>query len=171
MFDDRYYLEIALEEAEMAFSEGTIPIGAVIVGPAGEIISRGRNRVFTAMDPSCHAEIDVIRSAGNVLLDQEYKNRCTMYTTVEPCPMCSGALILADITRVVWALSDDYLGAMRIMKEGNHFRHKFDKIRITPMPYTDLAIRSQELHRRWDEKRGVRYIVSNILTNNTSREE
>jgi tRNA(adenine34) deaminase len=162
--DDRYYLEIALEEAEKAFAEGTIPIGAVIVGPDGEIISRGRNRVFTSMDPSCHAEIDVIRSAGKVLLNPDYKNKCTMYTTVEPCPMCSGALILADITRVVWALSDDYLGALRMMKEGNHFRHKFDKISVTPMPYPDLALRSQELHRLWDEKRGVKYVVSNLST-------
>lgn len=85
MLDDRHYLEIALEEAEIAFSEGTIPIGAVIVGPEGEIISRGRNRVFSSMDPSCHAEIDVIRKAGKNLLNKDYKNKCTMYTTVEPC--------------------------------------------------------------------------------------
>nr|WP_268795572.1 hypothetical protein [Paenibacillus sp. Soil766] len=75
-----------------------------------------------------------------------------MYSTVEPCPMCSGTLILADISRAVWALSDDYLGAMRIMKQGNHFRHKFDKISVMEMPYKDLAIRSQELHRKWDER-------------------
>ncbi len=159
---DRYFLELALEEAEIAFNEGTIPIGATLVDHEGNIISKGRNRVFTKLDPSCHAEIDVIRQAGVKLLNPQYKNRCTLYSTVEPCPMCSGALILADISRAVWALSDDYLGALRIMKEGKHFRHKFDKIAITPMPYRDLAIRSQELHRKWDERRGVKYLVSDI---------
>lgn len=132
MKDDRYYLEIAFEEAETAFNEGSIPIGAVIVGPDGEIVSRGRNRVFSSWDPCAHAEVDSIRNAGRRLFEPHYKNRCTIYSTVEPCPMCSGALIIADISRSVWALTDHYLGAMRVMKEGQHFRHKFDKIQITP---------------------------------------
>lgn len=159
---DRHYLELALEEAEMAFNEGTIPIGAVLVDPEGNIISKGRNRVFSIGDPTNHAEIDVIRQAGQLLMDAKYKNKCTLYSTVEPCPMCAGALILADIARSVWALSDDYLGAVRIMKAGNHFRHKFDKISVTAMPYQDLALRSQELHKLWDEKRGVQYRVSDV---------
>ncbi len=160
---DRYFLEIAIEEAELSFKEGTYPIGAVLVDNEGNIISKGRNRVFSNSDPTCNAEIDVIRKAGATLLNPKYKNQCTLYTTVEPCPMCSGALILADIKRVVWVLSDEYLGAMRIMKKGNHFRHKFDKVAITPMPFKDLAIRQQELHRQWDEERGVKYSLSNIV--------
>ncbi|WP_246628111.1 nucleoside deaminase [Paenibacillus oenotherae] len=159
---DRYFLTIALDEAEIALKEGTVPIGAVLVDPEGNILSKGRNRIFTTSDPTCHAEIDVIRQAGKNLLDPRYKNKCTLYSTVEPCPMCSGALILADIARAVWALSDDYLGAMRIMKQGNHFRHKFDKVSVTAMPYRDLAIRSQELHRLWNERRGQAYVVSDI---------
>jgi tRNA(adenine34) deaminase len=159
---DRYFLELALDEAQKAFAEGTVPIGAVLVDQDGNILSKGRNRIFTNFDPTCHAEVDVIRQAGKKLLDPMYKNKCTIYSTVEPCPMCSGALILADICRVVWALSDDYLGAMRVMKEGNHFRHKFDKVSVTAMPYNDLAIRSQELNRQWDERRGVTYRVSDI---------
>jgi len=159
---DRFFLEMALEEAEMAFHEGTVPIGAVLVDPSGNVIGKGRNRVFTNQDPTWHAEIDVIRQAGGKLFDVGYKNRCTMYTTVEPCPMCTGALILADISRVVWALSDEYLGAIRVMKSGERFRHKFDKISVTAMPYKDLALRSQELHRSWDERRGVKYIVSDL---------
>ncbi|MNW15530.1 tRNA-specific adenosine deaminase [compost metagenome] len=70
---DRYFLEIALEEAEIAFSEGTVPIGAVLVDHEGNILSKGRNRIFTANDPTCHAEIDVIRKAGSKLLDPTYK--------------------------------------------------------------------------------------------------
>jgi tRNA(adenine34) deaminase len=163
MDQDRYFLEMALDEAEIAFKEGTVPIGAVLVDPDGKVLSKGRNRIFTNCDPTCHAEIDVIRQAGKKLLDPLYKNKCILYSTVEPCPMCSGAIILADIYRVVWALSDDYLGAMRIMKQGNHFRHKFDNISVTAMPFKDLAIRSQELLRQWDERRGRKYIVSDIV--------
>jgi tRNA(adenine34) deaminase len=160
---DRHFLELALYEAELSYKEGTYPIGAILVDGDDNIISKGRNRVFSNQDPTCHAEIDVIRNAGALLMSPGYKNKCTLYTTVEPCPMCSGALILADIKRVVWVLSDEYLGAMRIMKEGNHFRHKFDKIEITPMPFRDLAIRQQNLHRQWDEGRGIKYTVSNIV--------
>ncbi len=162
METDRYFLEIALEEAKIAFDEGTIPIGAVLVSPEGKILSRGRNRVFTAHDPSWHAEIDVIRQSGIDLMNPVYKNQCTLYSTVEPCPMCTGAIILADIKRAVWALSDDYLGALRIMKKGAHFRHKYDKVQITAMPYKDLALRAQELHKAWDTSRGKTYEVSNI---------
>jgi tRNA(adenine34) deaminase len=160
--DDRHYLELALEEAERAFHEGTIPIGAVILGPSGEIISIGRNRVHTNHDATAHAEIDAIRAAGRTLFNPQYKNQCTIYSSVEPCPMCSGALILADISRSVWALSDDYLGAMRIMKDGLHFRHKYDRINITPQPYLDLAERSEKLHKEYDRSRVIENRVSNI---------
>lgn len=159
---DYDYLELAFSEAELSFEAGTFPIGAIIVGPSGEIISRGRNRVHSDHDATAHAEIDAIRNAGKLLFLPEYKNRCTMYSTVEPCPMCTGALILADISRAVWALSDDYLGAVRIMKNGAHFRHKFDRIEILPQPYPDLAERSEALHRAFDAGRGVEYIVSNV---------
>ncbi|MBH5319583.1 nucleoside deaminase [Paenibacillus sp. GSMTC-2017] len=162
MQSDRYYLELAFEEAEKASCEGSIPIGAVLVAPNGDVISRGRNQVFTAWDPTCHAEIDAIRGAGKLLFQPEYKNKCTLYSTVEPCPMCTGALILADINRAVWALSDNYLGALRIAKEGNHFRHKYDKINITVQPYVDLAEKSESLHKEFDTKRGVTYAVSNV---------
>ncbi|MFC7370892.1 nucleoside deaminase [Fictibacillus iocasae] len=160
---DRYFLELALEEAELSFNEGTYPIGAVLVDGDGKIIGRGRNRVFTHLDPTCHAEMDVIRKAGSLLMDPMYRQTCTLYTSVEPCPMCSGALILADIKRVVWALNDDYLGALRKMKKGDHFRQKFDKISITAMPYPDLAMRQQELHKAFDFNRGVDYSVSNLV--------
>lgn len=162
MEEDRYYLEIALAEAELAFNEGSIPIGAVIVGPSGEILSTGRNRVFSSWDPCAHAEVDAIRNAGKKLFEMQYKNKCTIYSTVEPCPMCSGALIFADISRAVWALTDQYLGAMRILKEGQHFRHKFDKVEITSQPYIDLAERSEELHKAYDFRRGREYFMNNI---------
>lgn len=162
MKDDRYYLEVALEQAEKAAKEGTYPIGAVLVGPTGEILAKGHNSVWTNMDPTGHAEMNVIRSAGKWLMDSNYKNKCTIYSTVEPCPMCTGALILADIHRSVWALSDDYLGAMRKAKAGADFRRKYDRIEVCAMPYKDLAIKSQELMRTWEERRGNHYQLSHI---------
>lgn len=161
--NDRCFLEVALEEAKIASREGSIPIGAVIVGPSGDILSRGRNKVHTNHDSTAHAEVDAIRNAGKLLFDPIYKNQCTIYSSVEPCPMCSGALILADISRAVWALSDNYLGALRIMKEGVHFRHKYDRIRITPQPYPDLAEHSEQLLKQYDLNRGMEYKVSNII--------
>src|SRR5690554_4586134 len=116
MKDDRYYLELAFAEAELAAKEGSIPIGVVIVGPDGEIVSTGRNQVFSSWDPTSHAEVNAIRNAGKKLFEPHYKDKCTIYSTVEPCPMCSGALILADLSRSVWALTDHYLGAMRVLK-------------------------------------------------------
>ncbi|SFL80262.1 tRNA(adenine34) deaminase [Paenibacillus sp. 1_12] len=166
MDNDRYFLELALEEARIASKGGSIPIGAVLVGPDGDILSRGHNRVYTMHDPSWHAEIDVIRQSGKLLMDKKYKNKCTLYSSVEPCPMCSGALILSDIHRVVWALSDNYLGALRIMKDGQHFRHKFDKISSSPEPYHDLALQSEALMKEWNVNRGIPYVVSSVHTNN-----
>lgn len=162
MIDDRYYLELAIQEAEISLKEGTYPIGALIVSPDGEILSKGRNMVLTTFDPTAHAEICAIRNAGKLLFDSKYKNKCTLYVSAEPCPMCSGAIILSDIARVVWALSDNYLGALRHAKLGEHFKHKYDKVSITPEPYYDLAIKQENLGKKWEASRGNKYLASTL---------
>jgi tRNA(adenine34) deaminase len=162
MKDDRYYLELAFAEAEIAASEGSVPIGAVIVGPDGEIVSTGHNKIYITWDTTAHAEVEAIRNAGKKLFDPHYKNRCTIYSTVEPCPMCSGALMLADMSRSVWALTDHYLGAMCELKEIQKFKHKYDKIKITPQPFEDLALRSELLHRTYTLGQGKEYKVSAV---------
>jgi len=132
------------------------------VSPDGEIVSRGRNRIYTAWDATAHAEIDAIRNAGKLLCNRDNKYKFTLYTSVEPCPLCAGAIVLADIGRVVWALNDDYLGAFRILKNGKHFQHKLKHIHFTAAPFHDLAIKQEAVYKEWDEKRGATYEVSKI---------
>lgn len=105
---DYEYLTLALEEAEQSFTEGTYPIGAIIVDVDGIVVSKGRNRVFSDCDPTAHAEVDAIRRAGKHLLDVEKKKfskkkDLTLYTTCEPCPMCSCTILMSGIKKIVWA--------------------------------------------------------------------
>lgn len=151
----RRFLEMALEQAALAGSEGTYPIGAVLVGPDGEVIATGRNRVFSQQDASAHAEIDVIRQAGGLLHQPAYRHRCTLYTSVEPCLMCTGAIIYADIDQVVWAMSDHIGGALALLhKAPPIWPHKFDRIRYLAAPFPDLEQRQRELKVAWEEGRG-----------------
>ncbi len=107
---DRHFLKIAMEEGARAEKAETIPIGAVLVDSEGEIFACGRNRVHSVMDATAHAEIDVIRKAGGDMIKSSNERLFTLYTTVEPCVMCSGAIYFANIKRVVWALDDDNFG-------------------------------------------------------------
>jgi tRNA(adenine34) deaminase len=147
---DRFYLELAMQEAEQAACEGTFPIGAVLVAPAGQIVGRGRNRVYSSGDYTAHAEIEVIRQAGGLLMAPTYKRSCTLYTTMEPCFMCAGALLLAYIARVVWIVNDDLWGALRHQCEAPPaIRSLLAEISVTEMPEPDLALRMNELMQTW----------------------
>lgn len=98
----------ALKEAREAAAEDEVPIGAVIVGDGG-IISRGHNMVERLNDPSAHAEMLALTSA-TAALGGKYLNDCTIYVTVEPCPMCAAALCWAQIGRVVYGCPDPKRG-------------------------------------------------------------
>lgn len=98
----------ALKEAREAAAEDEVPIGAVIVGDGG-IISRGHNMVERLNDPSAHAEMLALTSA-TAALGGKYLNDCTIYVTVEPCPMCAAALGWAQIGRVVYGSPDPKRG-------------------------------------------------------------
>lgn len=84
MAQHRPYLELAMAQAEQASREGTWPIGAVLVGADGQVISAGRNRFYARVDTTAHAEVDALRQAGRALLDAPLRQECTLYTTVEP---------------------------------------------------------------------------------------
>ena len=101
----------ALKEAREAAAEDEVPIGAVIVGDGG-IISRGHNMVERLNDPSAHAEMLALTSA-TAALGGKYLNDCTIYVTVEPCPMCAAALCWAQIGRVVYGSPDPKRGNSR----------------------------------------------------------
>ena len=106
--EDEGWMRLALEEARAAEALGEVPVGAVIVRD-GELVARGHNLTHTDQDPSAHAEMVAIRRAAEAvghwrLLD------CTLYVTLEPCAMCSGAIVLARIPRLVYAAADPKAG-------------------------------------------------------------
>lgn len=108
MTDTEKYMQEALHEAEKAFAAGEVPIGAVVVR-AGEVIARGHNLRNTAKNPLRHAEIDVIDAAAAVVGDWRLED-CTLYVTVEPCPMCAGAIVQARIPKVVFGTRNQKAG-------------------------------------------------------------
>lgn len=107
-FNDEYYMKEALKAAQNAYDAGEVPIGAVIVHN-GEIIGRGFNRRNTEGNPLCHAEIIAINEAAHFMGDWRIEE-CTMYVTVEPCPMCAGAIVQARIPRVVYGAKNPKAG-------------------------------------------------------------
>lgn len=110
-----YYMQQALHEAEAAAVEDEVPVGCLIVqhDPAGgddRVIGRAHNQREQLHDPTAHAEMLAITQAAEVLRNWRLEN-CTLYVTLEPCPMCAGAIVLARIPRVVFGATDPKAGA------------------------------------------------------------
>lgn len=105
---DEKYMREALREAESALSEDEVPIGAVVVC-RGRVISKGHNLTERLTDPSAHAEM-IALTAATESLGGKYLKDCTLYVTVEPCPMCAAALAWAQLGRLVWGASDPKRG-------------------------------------------------------------
>ena len=116
-FDDNYFMKKALMEAKVAFEEGEVPVGAVIVANQ-KIIARAHNLVERLNDVTAHAEMQAITSASNYL-GGKFLHNCTLYVTLEPCPMCAGALYWSQISRVVYA-ADDKKRGMNVMGSKLH---------------------------------------------------
>jgi len=108
----------ALQEAEQAYHEGEVPIGAVVVSQF-RIIARAHNLTETLTDVTAHAEMQAITAAAN-LLGGKYLNECVLYVTVEPCVMCAGALAWAQIGKVVYGASDEKRGFRRFAPGALH---------------------------------------------------
>jgi tRNA(adenine34) deaminase len=108
MTDDEKWMRMALREAENSFKNEEVPVGAVVVKD-GVIIGRGYNRKETLNDPTAHAEIIAITAAANSIGDWRLEG-CTLYSTLEPCLMCAGALIQARIKRLVYGARDEKFG-------------------------------------------------------------
>ena len=109
---DEYYMNLAMREAEKAYEEGEVPVGAIII--VGErILARGHNMVEKLNDPTAHAEIIALTSAFNHL-GAKYLPEATLYVTVEPCLMCAGALYWSKIGRIVWGADDEKNGHLRV---------------------------------------------------------
>lgn len=107
---DKEYMSLALEEALKAFKEDEVPIGAVLIDEDGVLICAEHNRIEQLNDATAHAELLALRSASRKLNRRRLSN-CTLYSTVEPCAMCAGALVLCRVKRLVYGATDSKFGA------------------------------------------------------------
>ena len=106
---ERRWMKAALREAERAFEQDEVPVGAVVVKD-GQIVGRGHNLVETLRDPTAHAEMIAITAACETL-GEKVLNGCTLYVTLEPCPMCAGAIVWARLSRLVFGAFDEKAGS------------------------------------------------------------
>jgi tRNA(adenine34) deaminase len=119
------WMQAALAEAEAALATGDVPVGAVVLGPGGAVLGRGRNRREELGDPTAHAEIQALRAAA-AALGHWRLDGCTLVVTLEPCPMCAGALMQARVARLVFGADDPKAGAVTSL---------FDLVRDPRLPH------------------------------------
>ncbi len=134
-----YFMDMALEEAKKAYEKDEVPIGCVIVYK-GEVIAREHNTRITDKNPLCHAEIKAISKAAETVGDWRLEG-CTVFVTVEPCPMCSGAILQSRIDRVVFGCRNPKAGccgSILNMMDDDRFNHKVE---------LDEGIRQEECSR------------------------
>ncbi|MDO5523974.1 MAG: nucleoside deaminase, partial [Bacteroidia bacterium] len=116
--DDTYFMRQALAEANKAFEKDEVPIGAVVVAN-NRIIARAHNLVETLNDVTAHAEMQAITAAANVL-GGKYLTDCTLFVTIEPCPMCAGALGWSQLARIVYGAADEKRGFSKFAAQVLH---------------------------------------------------
>ncbi|MFO0415480.1 MAG: nucleoside deaminase [Bacteroidota bacterium] len=120
--NDEYFMKQALKQAQIAFEEDEVPVGAVVVMD-GKIIARGYNQVEKLNDATAHAEIIALTSAFQHL-GAKYLPEATLYVTVEPCLMCAGAVYWSKIGRIVWGADDEKNGHQRMTGSASPFHPK-----------------------------------------------
>ncbi len=125
-YNDEYYMQQALREAQRAYEVEEVPVGAIVV-MRSRIISRGYNQVERLNDPTAHAEMIALTSAFNYL-GAKYLPEATLYVTVEPCLMCCGALYWSKIARVVYGASDEKNGYKHVTLEQWPFHPKTELV-------------------------------------------
>ncbi|MCS7150841.1 MAG: tRNA adenosine(34) deaminase TadA [Endomicrobia bacterium] len=108
---DKHFMLIALKEAKKAYAKNEVPVGAIVVCK-DKVISKAHNLNIKLNDPTAHAEILALRKASNILKNYRLTD-CELYTTLEPCPMCAGAMVYARIKRLVYATDDPKSGACK----------------------------------------------------------
>jgi tRNA(adenine34) deaminase len=107
---DRRGMRAALAQAQLAAKRGEVPVGAVVVDARGRLLAQARNAVVRLADPTAHAELLALRAAAKRVRSERLVG-ATLYTTLEPCPMCAGAIVLARVARVVYGARDPKSGA------------------------------------------------------------
>lgn len=129
--NDDHYMRLALAEADACAATADVPVGAIIVAEDGALLSRGRNLREALGDPTAHAELIALRAAASAVGHWRLTG-ATAYVTLEPCPMCAGALVNARISRLVYGCDDPKAGAVRsLFSIGTDLRlnHRFE---VTP---------------------------------------
>lgn len=111
MRSDEYYMHRALDQAHLAFKAGEVPVGAVVVDAAGEVLAAAHNAPVAGHDPCAHAEVQALRAAGHALGNYRLDG-CTLYVTLEPCMMCLGAMVNARLARVVYGTAEPRTGML-----------------------------------------------------------
>ena len=124
VYDDTYFMRQAIAQAKLAAGAGEIPVGTVVVSNE-RIIARGHNQTELLSDVTAHAEIIAMTAAANYLGGKDLED-CTWYVTLEPCPMCAGALAGGQVSRIVYGASDDKRGFMRFGRELLHPKTKLE---------------------------------------------
>lgn len=146
-FLDAPFLDVAVEQAELGFAEGGIPIGSVLVVD-GEVVGRGHNRRVQRASPILHGEMDALENAGR-LVASEYR-RSAIYTTLSPCHMCTGAILLYGIPRVVIGENRTFLGAEDLLRSNGIEVVVVDDPRCVDMMRTFIEARPE----LWNEDIG-----------------
>jgi tRNA(adenine34) deaminase len=124
---DEHYIRIAIDQAKIAEENGDVPIGAVIVHK-NQIIAKAYNQREQLQDPTAHAEIIALTQAA-AALENWHLNGCTMYVTLEPCPMCAGALVLSRMDKLVYGCDDPKTGAVKSLYNivtDNRLNHRLE---------------------------------------------
>ena len=126
---DEYYMDRALALARLAADEGDIPVGALVIDEDGRVIGEGRNRRRLEHDPTAHAEVVALREAARSRGAWNLSG-CTLYVTLEPCPMCAGALVQARFSRLVYGCTDAKAGACGTLMNIAADSRLFHRLRI-----------------------------------------
>ena len=149
MRSDEFYMHRALDQARAGLAAGEVPVGAVVVDAGGEVIGTGFNAPITEQDPSAHAEIRALRAAaaqlGNYRLDG-----CTLFVPLEPCLMCTGAIIHARIARLVYGAAEPRTGMVE--SKANLIDQPWHNHRVE-VEGGVLAVRAAQLLKRFFEAR------------------
>lgn len=148
-FDDAKGLQIAIEEAKKGYEEGGIPIGAALISEDGTVLGRGHNMRMQKGSATLHGETSCLENAGR-LPGKVYKN-CTMYTTLSPCSMCTGACLLYGVNRIVMGENATFVGAEEWLKHEGVELINLDNQECKDLMAKFIAERPQD----WNEDIGI----------------
>lgn len=134
--DHEYFMRMALKQAELALESDEVPVGAVVVFE-NRVIAKAHNQMVTLKDPTAHAEMIALTQASETLSHGQVKHRgslegCTLYVTLEPCPMCAGGMVLTKLKNLVYGASDKKAGACESVfniVEDDRLNHRVSVVR------------------------------------------